>query len=86
MKNNRGYIAMGTIPDFREGWAIVPFIEKPHYWQTDRAFPVQGSTAQLYRSACGLWAALLNTQKPIVSGNAPKCKRCQQSVEDGERE
>lgn len=75
----RGYIALGTIADFREGWAIVPFIEKPHYWHASGSVTVQGCVAQLYRSACGLHAGLIS-QKPIVPGNAPKCKRCERSM------
>lgn len=80
MKNDRSYIAMGTIQDFSEGWAIVPFVEKPHYWTC------QGGTDayRIYESNCGLLRGLYMHQWPIVPGNFPKCKRCQRSVEDGE--
>lgn len=76
----RLYIALGTIADFGEGWAIVPFIEKPHYWHADGAVIIQGTRCHLYRSACGMRAGLLGSQDPIVPGNAPKCKRCERSV------
>lgn len=72
-------IALGTIKDFSEGWAIVPFVEKPHYWLACGTVPVQGSIATLYRSVCGLRAGLIS-QRPLVPGNFPKCKRCQRSV------
>ena len=71
-------IALGTIKDFSEGWAIVPFVEKPHYWTCMGGIDAY----RVYESNCGLLRELHGTQQPIVPGNFPKCKRCQRSVDN----
>ena len=78
--SEQAFIALGTINDFREGRAIIPFIQKPHYWIVE----AQDTTGDIhiYRSRCGQWASLEDAQSPIVPGNFHKCKRCQRSVDN----
>lgn len=65
-------ISGGPIERFREGWAIIPFIDKPHFWKRrdlDRA----------YDSLCGL---SIGPTHPGISPLTPgvfmvaRCKRC----------
>lgn len=82
--NRKGFVALGTLPpDFREGWAIIPFIQKPHYWIVE-AWSTDGDI-HIYRSRCGVWASLEDAQNPLVPGNFPKCKRCERSMQGAQR-
>jgi hypothetical protein len=65
-------ISGGPIEGFREGWAIIPFMEKPHYWK-------RRELQRVYDSKCGL------TIGPTHEGVGPlapgvfmveRCKRC----------
>lgn len=78
MASRKGFVALGTLPDFREGWAIIPFVEKPHYWRD--CGPIVSGGGRLYKSSCGLRHGLPVKQKPVVPGNFPKCKRCERSM------
>lgn len=75
MNDEIGYLALGTLPDLREGWAIIPFVEKPHYWELE-GWSDGADRISIYRSRCGVEAAITEPQKPIVPGNFPKCKKC----------
>jgi hypothetical protein len=65
-------ISGGPIEQFREGWAIIPFVRKPHYWR-------RKELQRVYVSRCGL------TVGPTREGVGPlapgvfmveRCKRC----------
>lgn len=76
--SREGFVALGTLPGFHGGWAIVPFIQKPHYWIVE-GWTTDGDI-RIYRSRCGLWASSDGAHNPIVPGNFPKCKRCERSM------
>ncbi len=66
-------ISGGPINQFREGWAIIPLISKPHYW-------LRRGLERCYDSLCGL--AIEQTHpsaKPLSPGifMAERCKRCE---------
>lgn len=72
-------ISGGPIEQFREGWATIPFIMKPHYWK-------RHDLSRLYLSLCGLRNDL-NKKHPGISPLAPgvfmearcgNCKRMRQ--------
>lgn len=81
-------ISGGPIDNFREGWAILPFVGghcKPHYWQ-------RIELSNLYVSKCGVKGALA-TREMLVARGMPhatsvkpfepgvfmvdRCKNCQ---------
>ncbi len=65
-------ISGGPIDRFREGWAIIPFVRKPHYWR-------RVELERRYTSACGLE---IGPTHPGVGPLEPgvfmveRCKRC----------
>lgn len=65
-------ISGGPIEKFREGWATIPFIFKPHYWK-------RRDLERSYDSLCGL---AIERTHPGVSPLAPgvfmveRCKHC----------
>jgi hypothetical protein len=70
-------ISGGPINQFREGWAIIPFIHKPHYW---RRIQMQ----RRFRSLCGIdhdTSGFLNDGRgfnPLAPGvfMVDRCKNC----------
>lgn len=82
MSDPRSHVSDGPIERFEKGWAIIPFIEKPHYWRTvntgNLAAICKGQRVHFFRSLCGIeqeshpGAGLV----PLGPGNVPKCKRC----------
>lgn len=80
-------ISGGPIENFREGWAILPFVGghcKPHYWHR-----IELSTR--YIALCGLKGALSSREELVARGMlhahsvkplepgvfmADRCKRC----------
>lgn len=65
-------ISGGPIEQFREGWAIVPFVLKPHYWKRE-------GLTRVYHALCGV---SVGPTHPGVGPLAPgvfmieRCKRC----------
>jgi hypothetical protein len=65
-------ISGGPIDRFREGWAIIPFITKPHYWK-------RRDLERTYDSLCGL---NIGPTHPGVDPLTPgvfmveRCKHC----------
>lgn len=74
----------GPMESFREGWAIIPFVRKPHYWH-------RRELTTSYRSLCGLFQRIptrnemrskgfvsASQQLPLEPGVfiADRCKRC----------
>lgn len=74
------YLAIGIIENFKQGWAIIPFKQKPHYWQDVtaeyEATIYKGKRVRFYKSLCGVEATTHAGKGAIVTGNFPKCKRC----------
>lgn len=67
-------ISGGPITAFREGWAIIPFVDKPHFWRRQ-------DLGRKFLSACGLTNDLTNARPgivPLEPGGfmATRCKRC----------
>ena len=68
------YVAIGQLTNFRKGWAIVPFYERPHYWQ-------RRDLTRVYVSACGITNDLTAAHPGVLPINASAipshwCKRC----------
>lgn len=63
------------IPGFREGWAIIPFSRKPHYWHRD-------DLTHRYTALCGFQIDQTNYhpggQVQFAPGNfmSERCRRC----------
>lgn len=82
----RSHVSGGPINSFIKGWAIIPFIQKPHYWRAidtgKFAAVYKGQRVSFFRSLCGVeqqsypGAGLL----PLAPGNVPKCKKCNQKA------
>lgn len=53
----------GPIAKFREGWAIIPFVERPHFWR-------RHEMTRRFKSLCGV-VNDLNGAHPGISPLAP---------------
>lgn len=65
-------ISGGPIEQFREGWAIIPFIRKPHFWR-------RRDLTRTYLSLCGISHGETHKGiKPLAPGvfMVDRCKRC----------
>jgi len=64
-------ISGGPIDRFREGWAIIPFIRKPHYWR-------RRELTKQFRSFCGIDVAPGRGVGPLAPGDfmVERCKHC----------
>jgi len=60
-------ISGGPIENFREGWAIIPLIRKPHYWRR------RGLTTE-YSSLCGMHGRL-PTQDELRAHGMPHARQ-----------
>lgn len=71
-------ISGGPIDRFREGWAIIPFIRKPHYW---RRVELQ----RLFVSLCGINRSPSRGIEPLSPGvfMVERCKRCSKKHQKG---
>jgi hypothetical protein len=56
-------ISGGPIENFREGWAILPFVGKPHYWR-------RIDLSNQYRALCSL-IGYLATREQLVDRGMP---------------
>lgn len=80
----------GPIWDFREGWAVMPFVGRGgmvHYWR-------RIDLSNRYLSACGVGTALATRQTlidrglihaetgvwPFAPGDYGRCKRCERKM------
>jgi hypothetical protein len=67
-------VSGGPIERFREGWAIIPFVRKPHYWKRYEA-------SRRFITLCGLVNNLDNS-RPGITPLAPgvfmeaRCGNC----------
>lgn len=65
-----------AVPGFREGWAIIPFSRKPHYWE-------RVDLTHQYTALCGFEIDQTNfhpgAQVQFGAGDfmAERCKRCE---------
>lgn len=67
-------ISGGQIERFREGWAIIPFIRKPHFWR-------RRELTRSFLSLCGVVHDLNEAHpgiKPLAPGDfmVDRCKSC----------
>jgi|GEM_PF-4860843 len=77
------YTAFGAQDNFQEGWAIIPFNDKPHYY-LDNTASTENKTGiefkpgcRFFVSLCGHAKAATHPGKPaVVPGNFPKCQHC----------
>lgn len=66
-------ISGGPIERFREGWAIIPFVHRPHYWR-------RRELTREYSSLCGLERAPWHPGiHPLAAGDfmEARCGHCQ---------
>lgn len=64
-------ISGGPIEKFREGWAILPFVRKPHYWK-------RRELTQRYSSLCGMAREVRQGIVPLEPGvfMIDRCRHC----------
>lgn len=70
-------ISGGPVEQFREGWAIIPFIRKPHYWR-------RRDLTRRFLSLCGIdhdVSGFINGGRginPLAPGvfMVERCKNC----------
>lgn len=83
VSEHAGKFSGGPIEGFKQGWAIIPFGHRPHYWQPmkNEAFAAtiyKGERVHYFRALCGVEAATYKGVPALAVGDYlnDRCKHC----------
>lgn len=67
-----------AVDDFREGWAVIPFIHRPHFWRRE-------GEERLYVASCGVRNDLRGAHRgvhPLTTDgrHGDTCQNCMRAV------
>lgn len=67
------------IANYRGGWAIIPFVRKPHYWVEvvlSVGIITKRGRLRAWRSLCGAQSQTNDAVPALDPDDVPRCKRC----------